>query len=75
MTQDELYKAYEDVQASMEMMQRNQYEAISFQNNQELMKDVAAKLSAIKLSPPEKKPSPTIPGLWDCKLKARAFTQ
>jgi hypothetical protein len=75
LSQEELNQAYADVQASMELMQQNQYAVVSFQNNQQLMKDVAAELQAIKLSPPAKKPSPTIPGLWDAKLKARAFTQ
>mmetsp|Transcript_12415 Transcript_12415/g.26283 ORF Transcript_12415/g.26283 Transcript_12415/m.26283 type:complete len:262 (-) Transcript_12415:252-1037(-) len=72
LSQEELTRAYEELQASMEIMQRNQYAAVSFQNNQQLMKDVAAELQAIKLSPPERKPSPKIPGLWDAKLKARA---
>lgn len=72
---EELNQAYTDVQRSMEIMQTNQYAAVSFQNNQQLMKDVAAELKAIKLSPPDKKPSPKIPGLWDSKLKARALTQ
>lgn len=75
MSQEELNQAYAEVQASMEMMQRNQYAVVSFNNNQQLMKDVAAELQAIKLSPPEKKPSPKIPGLWDAKLKARATSQ
>lgn len=75
MSQEQLNQAYAEVQASMEMMQRNQYAAVSFNNNQQLMKDVAAELQAIKLSPPAKKPSPTIPGLWDAKLKARAMSQ
>jgi hypothetical protein len=72
---DELHKAYADVQHSMELMQRNQYAAVSFQNNQQLMKDVAAELRAIRLSPPTKQPAPTIQGLWDAKLRARAVTQ
>ena len=75
LSQEELHQAYLDVQQSMEIMRRNQYAAVSFQNNQQLMKDVAAELKAIKLSPPTKKPPPTIPGLWDAKLKARALTQ
>lgn len=75
LSQEELNRAYQEVQASMEFMQRNQYAAVSFQNNQQLMKDVAAELQAIKLSPPAKKPAPTIPGLWDAKLKARAISQ
>jgi len=75
LSQEELQQAYADVQASMEIMERNQYAAVSFQNNQQLMKDVAAELKAIKLSPPTKKPPPKIPGLWDAKLKARAITQ
>ena len=75
LSQEELQQAYADVQASMVIMERNQYAAVSFQNNQQLMKDVAAELKAIKLSPPTKKPPPTIPGLWDAKLKARAMTQ
>ncbi|VEU38874.1 unnamed protein product [Pseudo-nitzschia multistriata] len=75
LSQEELNQAYQEVQASMEIMQRNQYAAVSFQNNQQLMKDVAAELQAIKLSPPAKKPAPTIPGLWDAKLKARALSQ
>ena len=75
LSQEQLQQAYEDVRSSMEIMQRNQYAAVSFQNNQQLMKDVAAELKAIKLSPPTKKPPPTIPGLWDSKLKARAITQ
>lgn len=75
LSQEELQQAYADVQSSMEIMERNQYAAVSFQNNQQLMKDVAAELKAIKLSPPTKKPPPKIPGLWDAKLKARAITQ
>jgi len=75
LSQEELQRAYADLQASMELMQKNQYAAVSFQNNQQLMKDVAAELGAIKLSPPTKQPAPTIPGLWDAKLKARAITQ
>ncbi len=75
LSQEELQQAYADVQASMEIMERNRYAAVSFQNNQQLMKDVAAELKAIKLSPPSKKPPPKIPGLWDAKLKARAITQ
>lgn len=75
LSQEELNNAYQEVQSSMEIMQRNQYAAVSFQNNQQLMKDVAAELHAIKLSPPAKKPAPTIPGLWDAKLKARATSQ
>jgi len=75
LSQEELQQAYADVQASMEIMERNQYAAVSFQNNQQLMKDVAAELKAIKLSPPTKMPPPKIPGLWDAKLKARAMTQ
>lgn len=75
LSEEDLHQAYLDVQQSMEIMRRNHYAAVSFQNNQQLMKDVAAELKAIKLSPPKKKPPPTIPGLWDAKLKARALTQ
>lgn len=75
LSQEELNRAYQELQTSMEIMQRNQYAAVSFQNNQQLMKDVAAELQAIKLSPPAKKPAPKIPGLWDAKLKARAMSQ
>jgi len=72
---EQLQQAYADLQVSMDIMQRNQYAATSFQNNQQLMKDVAAELKAIKLSPPTSQPSPKIPGLWDSKLKARGITQ
>jgi len=76
MTPEEIDQAYYELQQSMELMQRNAYSGLnSLQNNQQLMKDVAAELSAIKLTPPERKPAPTIPGLWDSKLKARAMSQ
>ena len=57
---EELQKAYEDVQKSMELMQRNKYAAVSFRNNQQLMKDVAAEVKAIRLSPPTKQPAPIL---------------
>jgi len=76
MSESEIDQAYYELQQSMELMQRNAYSGLnSLQNNQQLMKDVAAELSAIKLTPPERKPAPTIPGLWDSKLKARAMSQ
>lgn len=71
LSQEELDRAYRELQASMEIMQRNRY----FRNDQQLIKDVAAELQAIKLTPPAKKPAPRIPGLWDAKLKARAVSQ
>jgi len=76
MSPEEIDQAYWEVQQSIELMQRNAYSGLnSLQNNQQLMKDVAAELSAIKLTPPERKPAPTIPGLWDAKLKARAMSE
>lgn len=75
LTEEEINQAYYELQQSMELMERNEYIGFnSLQNNQQLMKDVAAELSAIKLSPPERKPAPKIPGLWDAKLKARAYS-
>lgn len=51
MTAEEIDQAYYEVQQSMELMQRNAYSGLnSLQNNQQLMKDVAAELSAIKLT-------------------------
>lgn len=75
LTQDQLNAAYEELNATMELMNRNPNAVSSFRNNQILMKDVAAELHAIKLRPPERKPAPKIPGLWDAKLKARATSQ
>lgn len=75
LSQEQIDTAYYELQQSMEMMQRNDYVGLNtLQNNQQLMKDVAAELSAIKLTPPDRKPAPTIPGLWDSKLKARAMS-
>jgi len=76
LSEDELIAAYNEVGKSMELMRDKRRRAsASFKDNQELMRDVASELRAIKLSPPSKQPAPTIPGLWDSKLKARAFTQ
>ena len=51
LTEEEWNKAYYELQQSMELMERNDYSGLNIlQNNQQLMKDVAAELSAIKLS-------------------------
>ena len=51
LTEEEWNKAYYELQQSMELMERNEYSGLNIlQNNQQLMKDVAAELSAIKLS-------------------------
>jgi hypothetical protein len=51
LTEEEINQAYYELQQSMELMERNEYSGFnSLQNNQQLMKDVAAELSAIKLS-------------------------
>jgi len=51
LTQDQIDNAYWELQQSIEFMQQNQYTGFnSLQNNQELMKDIAVELSAIKLS-------------------------
>eukprot|EP00559_Dactyliosolen_fragilissimus_P005734 CAMPEP_0184855280 /NCGR_PEP_ID=MMETSP0580-20130426/574_1 /TAXON_ID=1118495 /ORGANISM="Dactyliosolen fragilissimus" /LENGTH=201 /DNA_ID=CAMNT_0027349755 /DNA_START=194 /DNA_END=799 /DNA_ORIENTATION=+ len=76
LTQDQIDNAYWELQQSIEFMQQNQYTGFnSLQNNQELMKDIAVELSAIKLSPPDNKPGAQISGLWDAKLRARAMTE
>jgi hypothetical protein len=51
LTEEEWNQAYYELQQSMELMERNEYSGLNIlQNNQQLMKDVAAELSAIKLS-------------------------
>lgn len=77
LSQEQISIAYEELQYSMDLMNSGKYTNAfaSLHNNQQLMKDIAAELSAIKLTPPERKPAPVIPGLWDSKLKARAMTQ
>jgi hypothetical protein len=72
LTPEQLQQAYNDVQRSVQTMQRRQQ---LLQYNQHLMNMVAAELQAIKLLPPTRKPPPQIPGLWDAKLKARAASQ
>lgn len=69
---EDLEAANQEIMATLEMVQRRT-ENLAY--NQFHMKDVAAELQAIKLTPPEKKPAPVIPGLWDAKLKARAMSQ
>jgi len=72
LSDEQMAQAYAELQYTLEIMQRQK---MVFQQNDQLMKDVAAEMQAIKLAPPTKKPSPTIPGLWDAKLKARAISQ
>ncbi|KAL3905132.1 MAG: hypothetical protein SGILL_009802, partial [Bacillariaceae sp.] len=72
LSEEQLQNAYAELQYTLQMMERRK---MVFQQNDELMKDVAAELQAIKLAPPTKKPAPQIPGLWDAKLKARAMSQ
>ncbi|CAB9503553.1 expressed unknown protein [Seminavis robusta] len=74
LTEEQLANAYQEVQQTMEMLLRRT-QHWNRQYNEYFMKDVIAELQAIKLAPPEKKPAPQIPGLWDSKLKARAITQ
>lgn len=69
MSDERLAQANAELQASLEMIQHLTRE---FKYNEKHMKDVTAELQAIKLTPPEKKPAPRIPGLWDAKLKAKA---
>jgi hypothetical protein len=72
LSDEQMASAYADLQYTLQMMERRK---MAFQQNDQLMKDVAAELQAIKLAPPSKKPAPKIPGLWDAKLKARAISQ
>eukprot|EP00543_Licmophora_paradoxa_P007000 CAMPEP_0202454324 /NCGR_PEP_ID=MMETSP1360-20130828/12091_1 /ASSEMBLY_ACC=CAM_ASM_000848 /TAXON_ID=515479 /ORGANISM="Licmophora paradoxa, Strain CCMP2313" /LENGTH=252 /DNA_ID=CAMNT_0049073619 /DNA_START=40 /DNA_END=798 /DNA_ORIENTATION=+ len=72
MSDEQMAHLQAELQATLNMMYQHR---MAFQHNDMLMKDVAAELQAIKLSPPEKKPAPQIPGLWDAKLKAKALTQ
>ena len=72
LSDEQMAHAYAELQYTLQVMERRQHQ---FQQNAQLMKDVAAELQAIKLAPPTKKPAPTIPGLWDAKLKARAISQ
>lgn len=72
LSDEQMGNAYAELQYTLQMMERRK---IAFQQNAELMKDVAAELQAIKLAPPNKKPAAKIPGLWDAKLKARAISQ
>jgi hypothetical protein len=72
LSHEQMANAYAELQHTLQMMERRRHQ---FQQNAQLMKDVAAELQAIKLSPPTKKPAPKIPGLWDAKLKARAISQ
>lgn len=69
---EQLQQAYDELKNSIATLQRRQE---WLQYNQQLMKDVAAELQAIKLLPPTRKPSPRIPGLWDAKLRARSISQ
>ena len=69
---EQLEQANAEIFATLEMVKQRTQNLIYNQNH---MKDVAAELQAIKLTPPEKKPAPKIPGLWDAKLKARAVSQ
>lgn len=71
-TDQQIEEANAEIYASLQMIQQRTENLIY---NQSQMKDVAAELQAIKLTPPEKKPAPQIPGLWDAKLKARAVSQ
>lgn len=72
MSNEQMSQVYAELQYTLGMFERQK---IEFQQNDQLMKDVAAEMQAIKLAPPSKKPAPTIPGLWDAKLKARAISQ
>jgi hypothetical protein len=72
LSDEQMAQAYAELQQTLQFMERQK---MAFQFNDQLMKDVAAELHAIKISPPAKKPAPTIPGLWDAKLKARAISQ
>lgn len=72
LSDEQIANAYAELQQTLKMMERRKQ---AFQQNEQLMKDVAAELQAIKLAPPTKKPAPTIPGLWDAKLRARAMSQ
>jgi hypothetical protein len=72
MSNEQMSQVYAELQYTLGMFERQK---IEFQQNDQLMKDVAAEMQAIKLAPPSKKPAPTIPGLWDAKLKARAASQ
>ena len=71
-TDQQIEEANAEIYASLQMIQQRTENLVY---NQSQMKDVAAELQAIKLTPPEKKPAPQIPGLWDAKLKARAVSQ
>ena len=71
-TDQDIEQANAEIYASLQMIQQRTEKLVY---NQSQMKDVVAELQAIKLSPPEKKPAPQIPGLWDAKLKARAISQ
>lgn len=71
-TDQQIEEANAEIYASLQMIQQRTEKLVY---NQSQMKDVAAELQAIKLTPPEKKPAPQIPGLWDAKLKARAISQ
>jgi hypothetical protein len=72
LSEEQMANAYAELQYTLQMMERRK---VAFQQNDQLMKDVAAELQSIKLAPPNKKPAPKIPGLWDAQLKARAMSQ
>jgi hypothetical protein len=72
LSEEQMANAYAELQHTLQMMERRK---MTFQQNDQLMKDVASELQAIKLAPPNKKPAPKIPGLWDATLKARAMSQ
>ncbi|KAG7354883.1 CP12 domain containing protein [Nitzschia inconspicua] len=72
LSDEQMANAYAELQHTLQIMERRR---MAFQQNDQLMRDVAAELQAIKLAPPSQKPAPKIPGLWDAKLKARAISQ
>jgi hypothetical protein len=72
LSEEQMSNAYAELQYTLQTMKRRK---MVFQQNEQLMNAVATELQAIKLAPPNKKPAPKIPGLWDAKLKARAISQ